>query len=265
MPISTNSEDAATTVIASASGNQIGKPAAVAVAPYDTPTSPTVSAVTTMPRRRSVANVRQAEPMFATMNRIQPFVKPNTSPLERTWPKPVARRQPWSPKVSAVSVNVLGATLSELARRAGIGKSTLSELESGRWQPELGDTVGACGRARHPGLATTRSAEVADQSHPRRRRSDPGQRHLGVPRQLAQHFADQRPTRHLPDGRRAGRGAPVRSAYARNRRARGAQQRTGPGRPGPGAGDAPVGRLHQLSRAISRTLSAPWSREPPLS
>lgn len=41
-----------------------------------------------------------------------------------------------------------GLSLSELAKRAGIAKSTLSQLEAAAWQSEHGDAVGAGGGAR---------------------------------------------------------------------------------------------------------------------
>lgn len=42
-----------------------------------------------------------------------------------------------------------GLSLAEIARRAGIAKSTLSQLEAGNGNPQPGDVMVAMRRARH--------------------------------------------------------------------------------------------------------------------
>jgi transcriptional regulator with XRE-family HTH domain len=62
-------------------------------------------------------------------------------PLERTWLTTTAGPPRSSPRACAESLRRerrrVGASLTDLARRAGIGKSTLSELESGVGNPSL--------------------------------------------------------------------------------------------------------------------------------
>jgi transcriptional regulator with XRE-family HTH domain len=84
------------------------------------------------------------------LNERRTFVKPNDRPMERT-PMPKDTGRTGAPlAVIAASLRAerrrAGLSLAEVARRAGIAKSTLSQLESGTGNPSI-ETLWALGIA----------------------------------------------------------------------------------------------------------------------
>jgi transcriptional regulator with XRE-family HTH domain len=84
------------------------------------------------------------------LNDRRAFVKPNDRPMERT-PMPKDAGRTGAPlAVIAASLRAerrrAGLSLAEVARRAGIAKSTLSQLESGTGNPSI-ETLWALGIA----------------------------------------------------------------------------------------------------------------------
>src|ERR1051325_7158723 len=115
-----------------------------------------------------------------------------------------------------------GLSLTEVARRAGIAKSTLSQLESGTGNPSVETLWAICVALDVP------FSRLLDPPPPAGR----------VPAGCA--------PRHLPDPGRPGTPAGVRAAQYRRGRARGDRRRPGPGRRDRRAGGARAGRLHQV-------------------
>src|ERR1700760_1558730 len=116
--------------------------------------------ISTLTRSVSRSTVRHKERMYSMLNDVRPFVKGNDRSENRTMasggfgsgaPDGAGIGTEQSPqKLVAVALKRertrAGLSLSEVARRADIAKSTLSQLESGLGNPSL-ETLWALGNA----------------------------------------------------------------------------------------------------------------------
>lgn len=82
IPMKRNSEDAARTSTAKTTGSHMGKPDAAAVAPYDSPITPTARHTRAMSRSTPRSNVLHNERIEFIVNILPAFVKAPTEPLE---------------------------------------------------------------------------------------------------------------------------------------------------------------------------------------
>src|ERR1700761_4661682 len=136
-----------------------------------------------------------------------------------------------------------GLSLTELAKRAGVAKSTLSQLENGTGNPSL-ETLWAIGTAL--GVPLSRLIDPPRSDIRVIRAGEGAVMHAEHDSYAAAMLAPRPPPRHLPGQRRAGPGPPRPGARAGHHRARDRRRRPGPGRTaGRDRGTGP-GRLRPL-------------------
>ena len=153
----------------------------------------------------------------------------------------------------------VGISIAELARRAGVAKSTLSQLEAGTGNPSI-ETLWSLGRR------AGRPVQPAGRAAHAQRAGDPGR--AGAPAELGagrvhRHAAGRRfharPPRHLRHRARAGQAARRRGAHPGQRRARrgaaGRLARRSDGRAGRARRRATTSRSPATSRTATRRSS----------